>query len=253
MIPMIEVIEEGSVVSLLVDGAEQSRVDRKNPGYLEFEYMQHMDAVLRTLWPEPHPIRAAHIGGGLCALPWAWETLRPASRQVVFEVDSDIADLARLHLPLPRKPLLRIRVADGRQSLEGSKAHLDVIVRDAFKGRNVPPHLSTLEWNHLAQSHLNGLYLANTAHGKGTDARPDIAATSHVFAETAIIGDSKVLKSARWGNLVVAATSTPGLIDWEELDRKLRRLPLPARLVRPDEISRWLGGASPLRDPLPTA
>lgn len=243
--------QEGSVASILVDGVEQSRIDLDRPNRLEFEYMQQMDVVLSLSHPEPNPIRAVHIGGCGCALAWAWHLLRPGSRQLAVEVDRELAEKVREWLPLPRKPHLRIRVGDGREVLQGSMAKYDVLIRDAFLARSVPAQLQTEQWANLAASRLtpSGLYLANAAHGGGSDSRPDVAATLRAFKHVALIGESKVLKSARWGNLTIAAWNDAGLIDVLELDRRMRRLPLPVQVFTGNRLLQWLAGRAPAQDP----
>lgn len=249
---MLEIVNAGGIVSLLVGGAEQSRVNVASPGILEFEYMQQMDVVVQNAFPGRQPLRALHVGAGLCALPWAWEVERPGSRQQAFEVSEEVAMAARTHLPLPRKPLLRIRVADGRDALTKSKAVFQVVVRDAFVGTQVPSHLRTLEWAQLAAERTEGLYLANAGHGRGVSAREDVAAAAKAFASVAVIGSSKVLKSARWGNLVIVGCNDPALLDQVSIERELRKLPLPATMLAGSAVTKWLAGARPLLDPLPT-
>lgn len=249
--PDVEVLRDGPVVSIMVGGTEQSRIDTSRPGQLEFEYMQQMDAALRLAFPEPRPVRALHVGGCGCALAWAWEERRPGSRQVAVEVDPWIAEQARVWFPLPRKPALRIRIGDGRDVLAASQATFDVVVRDAFSRALVPPHLQTLEWAKLVSSHLSpaGLYLANCTHGGGVSCRGDIAAARQAFDSTLILGASKVVKGARLGNIVVVGWNAPGLIDRDELDRQLRRLPLPVSVIGGNDLDLWLGGVCPLLDP----
>lgn len=244
------VVHQGSVVSILVDGVEQSRVDLSRPEELQFEYMEQMDTILSLALPAPTRVRALHVGGCGCALAWAWHVLRPGSRQLAIEVDPEIAEKAREWLPLPRKPHLRIRLGEGREVLSSSQATYDSIVRDAFVGRAVPKHLQTGGWVETVRNHLRpaGLYLANAAHGAGTNSRPDVAATSVGFKYTAIVGESKVLKGARWGNVVIAAWNQPGLIDTAELDRRLRRLALPVSIYSGERLRQWLGGARPAAD-----
>lgn len=246
----VQVMTDGPITSIFIDGIEQTRIDISRPEQLEFEYMQQMDAVVRCAFPEKMPLRAAHVGGCGCALAWAWEKQRPNSRQLAIEIDPWIAEQARKWFDLPRKPLLRIRCADGRQAMEDSHASYQVLVRDAFASSAVPAHLQTLEWARIALARLddNGIYLANCSHGKGTDARPDIAAVNAVFSQTVLIADSKALKGSRWGNIVVAAWTDPKLVDLEQLDRELRRLPLPARLLHSNELSKWIGGTKPVVD-----
>ncbi len=241
----------GSVASILVDGVEQSRVDLDRPGRLEFEYMQQMDTVVDLAMPAPAPVRAAHVGACGCALAWAWNEQRPGSKQLAIEIDPNLTRQVREWLPLPRKPQLRIRVGDGRDVIEGSKASFDILVRDAFAVRDVPESLRTVEWNQAARERLgnSGVYLANTGHGGGTDSRPDIAATLEVFPRVALVGESKVLKGARWGNLVIVAWTDPGIIDTQELDRRLRRLALPVSVYAGARLKKWLGGSVAARDP----
>ncbi len=239
---------DGPVVSVRVGETEQSRINLNQPEILEFEYMQQMDTVTRLAFPEPHPISALHVGGCGCALAWAWETLRPNSRQLAFEVNAELAEAVRKNIPLPRKPQLRIRVAEGAAALVASQARYQVIVRDAFVDASVPAHLQTSAWVRSVRDHLlpNGLYLANAAHGPRVSARPDVAATVATFDRVAIIGASKVVKSARRGNLVVAAWNDHDLVNIADLDRDLRKLPLPVSLVQGAALSRWLGGAVPV-------
>ena len=248
--PSLQVERAGSIVSFLMGGAEQSRVDLDRPERLEFEYMQQMTLVLDGAFAPGAPVRAMHVGGCGCALAWAWEVQRPGSRQLAVEVDAAVAEAARSELPLPRKPLLRIRVGDGREVLAGSHAQYQVIVRDAFQGRSVPAHLKTVEWLAEVGAHLrnDGIYLANASHYSSAPARPDVAAVARAFAHQLVIAPSKVLKGARRGNLVIAGWNDPGLLDLGELDRQLRRLPLPVSLLHGTGLSRWLGGAPPASD-----
>lgn len=240
---------DGSLVTVSIDGVESSCVDPARPEHLEFEYQQQMDAVLETLRPAPAPVRALHLGGCACALAWAWETRRPGSTQIAVEVDAALAALAREWFPLPRAPRLRIRVADARDAVRRLRSTFDVVVRDAFAGGRVPAHLQTAEFAREARARVrpDGVYLANCAHGPATPARADAAAVAAAFPSVGAIADPRVLHSARRGNLVLVA-GRAGAIDWGAVDALLRRLPLPARLLRPDQLTRWIGGTPPSRD-----
>lgn len=217
--------------------------------------MQQMTAALEAAIPSPSPIRAMHIGAAACALPRAWDAARPGSRQIAVEVDPLLAEGVRRWFDLPRAPRLRIRVGDGRAELSRTRpGSLDVVVRDAFDHGVVPTHLATLEAAQTSARALRhgGLCLVNTAHGGSHDARPDIAAFAEAFPQVRLIADPKVLRSGRHGNIVIVAQTAPadedGLLDADELDRALRRLPLPTRLVRGRDLDRWLAGALPATD-----
>lgn len=256
---------DGTRATLLLDDVESSNVDIADPSHLEFEYMQHMDAALDTLLPAPAPVRALHLGAAACALPWAWATVRPGSRQVAVEVDARLADCVRDWFDLPRSPELRIRVGDGREVLSHVRpGSFDVVVRDAFDHGSVPTSLGTVGAAREAAAALRpgGLYLVNAAHGGPADARPDAAALREVFPLVCAVTDPKVRRSQRRGNVVLVAQSDPrgagadegghgdaggpgreGFLDLDELDRHLRRLPLPARVLRGRALERWTAGA----------
>ena len=247
---------EGTRATLVLDGVESSSVDVEHPEVLEFEYLQHMTAALQVWAPEPAPVRALHLGAAACALPWAWDARRPGSRQVAVDVDAALVARVREWFALPRSPRLRIRVGEGRAVLDGTRpGSVDVVVRDAFDHGRVPPGLVTVEAARAARAALRpgGLYLANAAHGGPFDARADVEAIRSVFPGTVAVTDPKVGRSARRGNLVVVARVGAGLddhdLDVAELDRLVRRLPLPARIMDAGHLRRWVAGARPGHDP----
>lgn len=245
---------DGTRATLLLDDVESSNVDVADPTHLEFEYMQHMDAALDTLLPSPAPVRALHLGAAACALPWAWARSRPGSRQVAVEIDELLARHVREWFDLPRSPELRIRVGDGRDVLSRARpGGLDVVVRDAFDHGQVPAAIATVESAREAARALRpgGLYLLNSPHGGPVDARPDVSALMEVFPLVCAVTDPKVGRSQRRGNVVLVAQTPPqegGRLDLDELDRHLRRLPLPARVLRGRALERWTAGAPAPRD-----
>ncbi len=250
-----EVRWDGSRATLFLDGVESSCIDVEDPQDLEFEYMQHMTVILDAHTPPHRPVHALHLGAAACALPSAWEAARPGSRQVAVEVDALLAELVRRLFDLPRSPALRIRIGEGRQVMASTRpASWDVVVRDAFDHGRVPAALATLEAARDAARALvpGGLYLVNTPHGGGLDARAEAAALLEVFPDVLAVADPKVVRSARRGNVVLAAR-TPGPAGprvWE-VDRGLRRLALPARVLEGAGLRRWIAGARPPRDPAP--
>ena len=247
-----EVRRDGTRATLLLDGVESSCLDVEDPLDLEFEYMQHMTVLLDAHVPVHAPVRALHLGGAACALPRAWAAARPGSRQVAVEVDALLADLVRRVFDLPRSPALRIRVDEGRRVLDSTRPRSwDVVVRDAFDHGSVPPRLSTVEAARGAARALvpGGLYLLNAAHGGGSDVRGEAAALLEAFPEVLAVADPKVSRSARRGNVVLAARAPGGgSLEVAEVDRGLRRLALPARVLAGAQLRRWIAGARPPRD-----
>ncbi|MDC4233071.1 fused MFS/spermidine synthase [Actinomyces sp. B33] len=249
-----EIRWEGARATLLLNGVESSCLDADHPEVLEFEYMQHLTCALDTARPAPAPVRALHIGAAACAVATAWARTRPGSRQSAVEIDAALAAVVRDHFPIPRSPEVRIRVGEGREVLDSTRpSSLDVIVRDAFADGRVPDQLRTVEAASSARRALRpaGLYLLNCAHGGGADARVDLAAVLEEFDIVASIQDPKVGRSGRRGNVVVVAQAPADgadPIDMDDLDRALRRLPLPARATRGADLIAWIAGARPLTD-----
>ncbi|WP_034285690.1 spermidine synthase [Schaalia suimastitidis] len=167
-------------------------------------------------------------------------------------------------------------------------ASWDVIMRDAFIDGRVPTHLCTVECAQLAWNVLRpgGIYIVNAAHGGGSDARVDAAALREVFPWVVAITDPKVGRGGRRGNVILAAQKlttpfdeaeaastascphTVGVaedvvgnvgeargqvedivpIDYADLERRLRRLPLPARPLYGKDFAKWCAGTRPLHD-----
>ncbi|WP_391540494.1 spermidine synthase, partial [Isoptericola variabilis] len=80
-------------VTLHVNGVPSSALDLADPGFLAFEYMQQMAAVLALL--PPGPLRVLHLGAAGCALARYVEHERPGSRQLGVDVDARLTTLVR--------------------------------------------------------------------------------------------------------------------------------------------------------------
>lgn len=248
----------GSVATLFLDGVESSSVDVDHPERLEFEYMQHMDVACQVFLGDCTPMKALHIGGAAAVLPWAWACTHPGSRQTVIEIDALLIEAVRSWFDLPRSPELKMRCSDGREALEATRpSSWDVIVRDAFTSGIVPNYMTTVECALSAARALRpgGVYLVNSAHGGGADARQELQALEGAFDGVLAILDPKVGKGGRRGNVVFVCAKAPREQEdwlWEQrvsdMDRLLRRLPLPARLMTGKELSRWRAGALSLTD-----
>lgn len=241
---------DGPRATLFLNDVESSAVDTSDPTYLEFEYMQHMFAVVASLWGSKDRFRALHVGGAACALACAWSASHAQSRHVAVEVDRLLARQVREHFPIPKAPRVKIRVGDGRTVLETTReSSFDVIVRDAFASGATPNHLRTVECVRQARRALtaSGVYLVNCAHGATANARQDVAALREVFPFVASIQDPKVGCGGRRGN-VVALACDHGVVDANEVDRALRMLALPARIMRPTQLERWVAGTPALTD-----
>ena len=106
--------QDGAFI-LEVDGTPQSHVFIDDPGELFFEYIRRIGHVLDQVGEPGQPITAVHLGGGALTLPRYIEATRPGSRQQVIELEQDLIDFVREHLPLQRNANIRIRYGDARE------------------------------------------------------------------------------------------------------------------------------------------
>lgn len=236
---------------LIVDGTPQSHVDLDDPTHLHFEYIVRMGAVIDQL-PDG-PITAVHLGAGALTLPRYIDATRPGSRQQVIEWEAPLAQLVREHLPLPRAASIRIRIGDAREGVGRLPAALrgscDLVVSDVYSGAQTPAHLTSVEFYREVAEILapGGILLVNVADGPGLAfARRQVATVAEVLPETAVLADTQVLKGRRFGNLVIAASTTPLPTAW--LPRVLAAGPHPAKIAQGAEVRTFTQGAAVVTD-----
>lgn len=245
-------------VTVLVNGVPSSHLDLADPTRLLFEYMQQMSVVLEHSLARgdglPRPT-VVHLGAAGCALARAVHARHPDARQVAVEIDPTLAELVRGWFDLPRAPGLRIRAGDARAQLATlADASADVVVRDVFAGDRTPEHVTTTAFTADVARVLRpgGLYLANCADRPPlTLARAEAATLAATFAHVAVIAEPGQLRGRRYGNLVLAGTDDPDLLDQAAVARELRSLPVPARILTGDELRAFVGRAPVLHDPPP--
>ncbi len=251
-VELVRTPDDPDAVTVLVNGVPSSHLDLADPTRLDFEYMQQMAAVIDHLTPSGGPLRVVHLGAAGCTLARWVDVRRPGSRQIAVELDATLTELVRGWFGLPRSPALRIRAGDARAELAGmADASADVVVRDVFAVDRTPRHVTTLEFLREVARVLRpgGLYLANCADRPPLAlARAEAATTGAVFAHVAVVAEPALLRGRRYGNVVLAGTDADGLLTSSGLARDVRSLPVPARLIPPDEVPAWAGPATVLRD-----
>ncbi|QGH69843.1 spermidine synthase [Pseudactinotalea sp. HY158] len=246
---------ERTQVTVLLGGVESSHLNLLDPADLTFEYMQHMQAVIRAAFPPAGPggaprLRALHLGAAGCAMARAIEAEWPDSRQLAVEIDGLLAQYMREWFELPRAPRLRIRVGDARAAVDSpGPARYEVVLRDAFADRVVPQHLRTVEFTRAVAARLteDGIYLANVADRPPLPvARREAATLAAVFAHVGIVAEPAILRGRRYGNVVLVGSHRP-LPDTAA--RLLRSMPVAARLVTGPQALDFLAGHRPFEDP----
>ncbi|WP_344295830.1 fused MFS/spermidine synthase [Agromyces neolithicus] len=239
--------------TLYVDGTPQSHVELERPEWLGFEYVRRIGHAVDLVRPEGEAITAVHLGGGALTLPRYVIATRPGSRQQVVELESDLVDLVREHLPLPRGAQLRIRHGDAREVLAklpgGLDGAVDLAIVDIFSGARTPAHVTSAEFYGLIVPRLapGGIVAVNVADGAGLAfARSQASTLSYVFDHVAIAADPAMLKGRRFGNVVMYASNAP--LPFDAMPRRLASDPAPAKLVEGDELRRFIAGAPVVTD-----
>lgn len=237
--------------TLVVDGTPQSHVNLDDPSQLFFEYVQRMGHVIDQL-PDG-PITAVHLGAGALTLPRYIEATRPGSRQQVIELESDLVDLVREHLPWSRHASIRVRYGDARDVLErlppGLTGAVDLLIVDVFSGSRTPAHVTSVEFYRSAAALLApaGVILVNVADGPGLAfARGQTATLREVVGHVAALAEPSILKGRRFGNVVLAGSARELPMEW--MPRLLAGGPHPAKVITGRELSDWIAGAPIITD-----
>lgn len=233
---------------LFLDGVECSYVDPADPQHLEFEYIRRLADLIDLT--EGDPLRVTHLGGGGFTLPAYVAATRRTARQLVYEYDEGLIELARRELGLRTSALLRVKVGDARdRMMRRAQGSADVVVGDAFVGKRVPRHLATVEFARQIRQVLRpgGVYGLNLIDAPPFPfARAEAAVLLEVFPEVCLVTDPDVLRGRTSGNFVFAASDAR--LPVAELRRRAARGALPDRLIERDEVGAFAGTARALRD-----
>lgn len=244
--------------SLVVDGTPQSHVNLEDPGNLFFEYVQRMGHVIDVFRTPGEPITAVHLGAGALTLPRYIDATRPGSRQQVIELEQDLVDFVREHLPWSSKASIRVRYGDAREVVSrlpgGLAGTVDLLVIDIFSGARTPAHVTTVEFYRSALQLLapDGVVLVNVADGPGLKfARAQAATLREALGPApedglAILAETQVLKGRRFGNFVLVGSRSPLPLDW--MPRLLAAGPHPAKVVTGRELRDLIAGAAVTTD-----
>lgn len=242
--------------TLYVNGMESSHVDLDDPTRLDFEYIRWLVAGIESLPAVCRPAQDAdawrilHLGGGGCTLPRYLAATHARARQVVVELDPGVLELTKQAFGLRSRARLRLRIGEARAAVSAEPdAGCDVVVRDAFIGSTVPPHLMTRQFVAEVARILRpgGIYLANLADGELlATARREVATAQLSFAHVALVAEPGQLRGRRYGNVVIAASHSPLPVgDWA---RRLASDPVRARLVDGEAALAFGSGRRPFED-----
>jgi spermidine synthase len=131
------------VLRFELNGARQSIAKPGDPTYLGFAYTRVAFTGL-ALTAEPRRIMIVGLGGG--TMPMFLRHYYPTATIDVVDIDPDVVHVAKEYFGFREDENMRAHVGDGRQFVESAREPYDVIFLDAFGTRNVPPHLTTVEF-----------------------------------------------------------------------------------------------------------
>ncbi|MEU8330449.1 fused MFS/spermidine synthase [Micromonospora sp. NPDC048839] len=236
---------------LLSAGVEQSYVDVEDPRHLHFEYVRRIAAAVELAAPTGTPLSVLHLGGGALTLPRWLAATRPGSPQRVVERDPAVVELVARELP-PLPPQVRVEVADARDALTATPAGShDLVIADIYRAARMPPHVRTVEFAVEVARVLrpDGLFLVNVTDLPPLVAtRVQVATLRAVFADVCVLGDRRMLRGRRYGNLVLAATSRPAGLPVGRLAVAALRDAVPGGLLHAAALDTFVAGAHPLTD-----
>lgn len=233
--------------SVRLNGLASSYVHLDDPTRLDFEYTQWTGHVLDVVAPPRAPLSAVHLGGAGCTLARYVAATRPGSRQTVFEIDELLVRLMRQAFRLRAVRGLRLKAMDGLAGLRSLPgAHSAVVIRDAFDGAEVPPHLADVAFYAETARVLadGGVYVGNVADtAQVREARVEAATALEVFAHVAMIAEPGQLRGRRYGNVVLVASHVP--LPEDALVRRLAGGAVRARYVEPARVKELVAGVKP--------
>ncbi|MDZ7676404.1 MAG: fused MFS/spermidine synthase [Acidimicrobiales bacterium] len=195
---------------LILDAARHGNMDLDEPTELEIRYVRLFADVIAAM-PDG-PIDVLHIGGGAFTVPRYIEAVRPGSTNHVLELDPGVVEIAKDELGLETSKRLTVRTGDARTALPDLPTDgYDLVVGDAFSGRSVPWHLTTVEVAREIDRLLRrgGIYVMNLIDGGESGfARAELATLDEAFDHLGLILPDPELPS-RARNQVLIASAAP--------------------------------------------
>ncbi len=238
---------------LSIDDTPQSHIDLADPTALHFDYIARMGHIIDAAFPSGDPITALHLGAGGLTLPRYIDATRSGSRQQVVEIERDLIDFVREHCPLPRGASIRCRYGDARAVMaalpKGLLGQVDLVVVDVFHGARTPAHVTSVEFYTAVKALLtpNGVVVVNVTDGPPLAfARGQLATIRFVFGDAFATAEQGVANAKRFGNVVIAATSTGVVPAW--VSGLVGKGPHSAAVIAGSDARAWSASATVVTD-----
>lgn len=247
---MIEPGDRPATFVLRMSGMSQSHVDLDDPTRLAFDYVRRMADVVDAAAPPGAPVRVVHVGGAAMTLPRYVAATRPGSAQVVLEPATEVTELVRRAMPLPRRSGIKVRGVDGRRGIAGLRdAYAELVLVDAFADGRVPADLVTVEFFEDVARVIDagGLLVLNlTDRAPFGWTRRVLAGLRQVFGSVVLGVEPATLRARRLGNLVVVASRGP--VPTDALTARAASAAAPYRVLDGRRLSDGFGGGTAFTD-----
>ncbi len=137
----------------------------------------------------------------------------------IVEIDRDIVDIAKRFFHFEEDKKMSISVEDGRTFIKNGATKYDMIFLDAYKGKNIPVHLTTVEFLEEANSKLakGGVVVSNILSPPENKLYGSMVSTYHkVFPHLYIF------KARKSGNFIFVATKSDVFRDKKEISQRAK-------------------------------
>ena len=207
-----EIVEDplqAAALVLLVGNAEQSHLYPGEPARIFYEYLQRVACLIDAVFPAAQPLDMLHLGAGALTLPRYVAATRPASRQVVVEIERELIDFVRSVAPLPPESVIDCVTADARGYVEDLEPGVcfDVVFLDIFSGPDSPAHLADPGFYDLLARRCRpgGMVVVNLGDDAGMAfARDQIRHLQLAFADVLATGEERLFSGRFPGNIIAA-------------------------------------------------
>jgi len=213
----IYVVQKGEMVMLKSGGLfinnNVYNPQRPLKHYLEYTALLCMAAVYCD---NPESILVIGLAGG--TVPSYLAHHYPEAHITSVDFDPAMLDVAKEYFGFRETPRSTVAIQDGRVFLRRSQERYDLIVVDAFDGRNVPFHMATKEFLELCRRRLQpgGVFAANTPGAAGLNERY-LATFLEVFPRV------DVFQAQRAGNRILVGHDASAPAEERELRRLFER------------------------------
>ncbi|MBN2720346.1 MAG: fused MFS/spermidine synthase [Proteobacteria bacterium] len=140
---------------------KQGGIRVKDPDELLFEYNRLAFSSLAFL--EEDPSRVLFVGLGAGTMPRFFAGHYPDAVVDIVELDPAMLTIARDYFHFAEGERIKVHLMDGRTFIKKTKARHDMIFLDAYRGEQIPFHLTTVQFLREVKDCLNegGVVVSN--------------------------------------------------------------------------------------------